>query len=180
PTLGIPVEVTTLECRGTDEIPEFSLHTDGGREIKGRSVVIASGARYRRPDLQCFKDMEGAGVWYWASPIEGRMCSGQEVILVGGGNSAGQAAVFLAGHASKVWMLVRSKGLAASMSKYLIDRIEATANIELRTETEIVSLHGQAATGCEAVSFEHRPTRTRERRPVRHVFLFLGADPSVD
>jgi thioredoxin reductase (NADPH) len=108
------------------------------------------------------------------------MCAGQEVILVGGGNSAGQAAVFLAGHASKVWMLVRSKGLAASMSRYLIDRIEATPNIELRTETEIVSLHGQAATGCEAVSFEHRPTRTRERRPVRHVFLCLGADPSVD
>src|SRR3989475_11150411 len=103
-----------------------------------RAVVIATGARYRRPDCANLKAMEGRGVWYWASPIEAKMCAGQEVVLVGGGNSAGQAAVFLAGHASKVWLLVRGAGLAASMSKYLIERIAGIANIELRTRTEVI------------------------------------------
>src|SRR6266850_1103666 len=97
-----------------------------GRAVQSHAVVIATGARYRRPDCANLKAMEGRGVWYWASPIEAKMCAGQEVVLVGGGNSAGQAAVFLAGHASKVWMLVRGSGLAASMSTYLIDRIAST------------------------------------------------------
>jgi thioredoxin reductase (NADPH) len=169
-----------LECLGTEDNPDFTLHTEGGRAIRSRTVVVASGARYRRPGLPRLKEMEGQGVWYWASPVEGKMCTGQEVILVGGGNSAGQAAVFLAGHASKVWMLVRSTGLAASMSRYLIDRIEATPNIELRTETEIVDLEGDATTGCESVTFRHRRTGEEHSPPVRNVFLFLGAEPTVD
>ena len=179
-TLRIPVEVVRLECRGTEENPQFTLHTEGGRAIESRTVVVASGARYRRPDLPRLKEMEGQGVWYWASPVEAKMCAGQEVILVGGGNSAGQAAVYLSGHASKVWMLVRSKGLADSMSKYLIDRIEATPNIELRTQTEIVDLDGDAQSGCEAVTFRHRATGEEHSPPVRNVFLFLGAEPTVD
>jgi thioredoxin reductase (NADPH) len=178
-TLRIPVDVVKMDCESSGATTSFTVHTEGGRQIRSQTVVVATGARYRRPDLPVLKDMEGRGVWYWASPVEAKGCSAQEVVLVGGGNSAGQAAVFLSNHASKVWMLVRSKGLAASMSRYLIDRIEATPNIELRTCTEIVDLgHGEA--GCESVTFRHRETGEESKRPVRNVFLFLGADPSTD
>src|SRR3989475_13083491 len=101
-------------------------------------------------------------------------------VLVGGGNSAGQAAVFLAGYASKVWMLVRGAGLAASMSKYLIERITGIANIELRTRTEISGLSGEPQSGVESVTWRHRDTSQKETRPIRHVFMFLGADPSTE
>jgi len=118
-------------------------------------------------------------VWYWASPIEAKICAGQEVVLVGGGNSAGQGAVFLSAHAAKVWMLVRSGGLAATMSQYLIDRIAATANIELRTRSEIVDLSGAPDSGVESVTWRHRDSGLEETRPASHVFLFLGADPAT-
>ena len=157
-TLRIPVDVVRLECLGTAEEPIFTLHTEGGGEIRALTVVVASGARYRRPDLPKLRDNEGNGVWYWASPVEARMCANQEVVLVGGGNSAGQGAVYLAGHTAKVWMLVRAKGLAASMSKYLIERIDATPNIELRTETEITDLAPTASSGLESVTIRHRAT----------------------
>jgi thioredoxin reductase (NADPH) len=124
--------------------------------------------------------MEGRGVWYWASPIEAKMCADEEVVLVGGGNSAGQAAVFLAAHASKVWMLVRGPGLAASMSRYLIDRIAATSNIELCTHTEIVGLEGERPSGVQSVTWlDHRMNR-EQTRPIHHVFMFLGADPTTE
>src|SRR6185369_10664657 len=132
----IPAEVKSLDCRRQDGAP-FAIELADARRIRARTVVIATGARYRRPDCQNLREMEGHGVWYWASPIEARMCAGQEVALVGGGNSAGQAAVFLSAHAAKVWMLVRGAGLAASMSTYLIERIGATPNIELLTRTEV-------------------------------------------
>jgi thioredoxin reductase (NADPH) len=124
--------------------------------------------------------MEGRGVWYWASPIEARMCAGEEVVLVGGGNSAGQAAVFLSATVKKVWMLVRGPGLAASMSKYLIDRIAATPNIELLTRTEIVGLTGTHESGVESVTWQRNEAGERETRAIRHVFMFLGADPSTE
>jgi thioredoxin reductase (NADPH) len=147
-------------------------------------LVIATGARYRRP-AECINLMalEGRGVWYWASPIEAKMCAGEEVVLVGGGNSAGQAAVYLSAHASKVWMLVRGPGLAASMSKYLIDRIAATPNIELLTRTEVTGLSGSRQSGVESVTWtSRRPGEQqgeRQSRPIHHVFLFLGAEPST-
>src|SRR5262249_29617494 len=124
--------------------------------------------------------LEGCGVWYWASPIEARMCAHQEVVLVGGGNSAGQAAVFLSGHASKVWMLVRGEGLAASMSRYLIDRIAANRKIELLTRTQIVGMTGSKPSGVESVTWRNHETGSQETRSVRHVFLFLGADPCTE
>ena len=99
--------------------------------------MVASGARYRRPEIENLDNFEGRGVWYWASPVEAKLCAGEEVALVGAGNSAGQAAVFLSGHARKVYMIIRGGGLGASMSRYLIERIEATANIELMFNTEI-------------------------------------------
>jgi thioredoxin reductase (NADPH) len=175
----IPAEVVRLNCDRPADADPLALQLAGGRAVRSRAVVVATGARYRRPDCNNLKAMEGRGVWYWASPIEARMCAGQEVVLVGGGNSAGQAAVFLAGHAAKVWMLVRGAGLAASMSQYLIERIEGIANIELRTRTEIVGLRGERQAGVESVTWRHRDTKKEETRPIRNVFMFLGADPTT-
>jgi thioredoxin reductase (NADPH) len=173
----IPMDVQRLDCRRGEPM---RLKLADGRTVRGRTVVIATGARYRRPDCANLAAMEGRGVWYWASPIEARMCAGEEVVLVGGGNSAGQAAVFLSSHVSKVWMLVRGPGLAASMSKYLIDRIEATPNIELLTRTEIAGLEGSRTSGIESVTWRTTTTGKTETRPIRHVFLFLGAEPSTE
>jgi thioredoxin reductase (NADPH) len=137
--------------------------------------VVASGARYRRLNIENLDRFEGRGVWYWASPIEGRLCTQQEIILVGGGNSAGQAAVFLSGHASRVRIMIRSGGLADSMSRYLIDRIMATPNIDLMIHTEIVGLEGDS--GLERVRNRHSGVETTE--DIRNVFLFVGADPAT-
>src|SRR6266852_3578993 len=176
----IPVEAVRLDCGRPEERDPLALELADARTVRSRTVVVATGARYRRPDCADLKVLEGRGVWYWASPIEAKMCAGQEVVLVGGGNSAGQAAVFLAGHAAKVWMLVRGPGLAASMSRYLIDRIAAIPNIELRTRTEIVALEGSRESGVESVRWRHRDTGREETRPIRNVFLFLGADPATE
>ena len=174
----IPAEVTALDCERGDVEP-LALRLADERTIRSRAVVIASGARYRRPDCHNLREMEGHGVWYWASPIEARMVAGQEVALVGGGNSAGQAAVFLSGHVAKVWMLVRGSGLAASMSKYLIDRIEATPNIELLTRTEVVRFAGTPESGVQSTTWRNRDTGKEETRDIRNVFLFLRADPAT-
>lgn len=179
-TMLIPAEIVRLRCERSAESDPLTLELADGRAVRSRSVVIASGARYRSPDCANLRAMVGRGVWYWASPIEAKLCAGQEVVLVGGGNSAGQAAVFLAGHAAKVWMLVRGAGLAASMSKYLIDRIAGIANIELRTRTEIVGLAGTASSGVESVTWRRQDTGEEETRPIRNVFLFLGADPATE
>jgi thioredoxin reductase (NADPH) len=124
-------------------------------------------------------EFEGRGVWYWASAIEAKICSRLEVALVGGGNSAGQAAVFLAQSAAKVFVLVRGASLAASMSSYLIERIEATPNIELLTHTELTQLHGERLDGLRAVSWRDQRAGAEEERPIRQVFLFVGADPET-
>ena len=179
-TMLIPAEIVRLDCNRPQPDAPVGLQLADGRTVRSRTVTIATGARYRRPDCANLKAMEGRGVWYWASPIEAKMCTGSEVVLVGGGNSAGQAAVFLSAHAAKVWMLVRGNGLAASMSRYLIDRIAATANIELLTRTEIVGLAGTPETGVESVTWEHRDTGETATKAIRHVFMFLGADPCTE
>ena len=176
----IPAEVVGLDCERPDGDDLLALRMADGRSVRSRTVVIATGARYRRPQCANLQALEGSGVWYWASPIEAKLCAGQEVVLVGGGNSAGQAAVFLSGYASKVWMLVRGPGLAASMSQYLINRIGAIANIDVCTRTEIVGLSGSRPSGVESVSWQYRDTARQETRPIGNVFLFLGADPSTE
>jgi thioredoxin reductase (NADPH) len=142
-------------------------------------VVIASGARYRRLDIENLGDFEGEGVYYWATPIEAKLCAGRDVIVVGGGNSAGQAAVYLAAHARHVHILVRGPSLAATMSRYLINRIEALQNVTLHTHTEITRLNGSRDSGLQSVVWNERRAGSEEERPVRHVFLFIGADPNT-
>jgi thioredoxin reductase (NADPH) len=172
----IPAEVVSLNCKVGSPL---ELRLADGQAVRSRTVVIASGARYRRPACSNLNALEGRGVWYWASPIEATMCAGQEVVLVGGGNSAGQAAVFLSGHAAKVWMLVRGAGLSASMSEYLIDRIASISNIELRVRTELVYL-ADGPSGVQSATWRERDSGERETRAIRHVFMFLGADPSTE
>jgi thioredoxin reductase (NADPH) len=148
--------------------------------LRARSVVVASGARYRRPEIASLENFEGRGVWYWASPIEARLCSEQDIILVGGGNSAGQAAVFLSGHAKKVHMVIRGGGLGASMSRYLIERIEAASNIELVFNTEVVALEGTQDVSLERVRVRSRLDGSeRTVSDIRNLFLFVGADPAT-
>lgn len=173
----IPAEVR--DC-GRDANGEFILELANGDGIRSRAVVVATGARYRRPENAELRAMEGHGVWYWASPLEASLCAGEEVALVGGGNSAGQGAVFLSGFASKVWMLVRAKGLAESMSSYLIERIQAAPNIELLTGTEIVHVARTAEGDMESLAWRHRASGEEVSRPIHNVFLFLGAEPSTE
>ena len=175
--MEIPSEIMGIDCKRTGEANAMTLMLDDGATRRSRTVVIASGARYRRPDCGGLNDMEGRGVWYWASPIEAKMCTGQEVVVVGGGNSAGQGAVYLSGFAGKVWMLVRGKGLAASMSKYLIDRIEGIPSIELLTRTEIVDMTATRESGIESVTWRNSESGRETTRAISNVFLFLGADP---
>ena len=141
--------------------------------------MVASGARYRRPEIESLEKFEGRGVWYWASPTEARLCADQDVILVGGGNSAGQAAVFLSGHARKVFMIIRGGGLGASMSRYLIERIEATPNIELIFNAEVVGLEGSDEGSLERVRWRSRLSPEVDTMDVRNLFLFVGADPAT-
>jgi thioredoxin reductase (NADPH) len=178
--MDIPAEVVGIDCKRCSAANALALDLEDGAVIRSRTVVIASGVRYRRPTYARLAELEGRGIWYWASPIEAKVCSGQEVVLVGGGNSAGQAAVYLSGAAQKVWMLVRGEGLAASMSKYLIDRIRSIPNIEILTRTEIVDLIGSHDSGVEFVTWRAQAGARDTTRPIRNVFLFLGADPRTE
>jgi thioredoxin reductase (NADPH) len=173
----IPVSVMSLDCSREDGA--FGLKLDDGEVLRAKSVVVASGARYRRPEIENLAEFEGRGVWYWASPIEARLCSEQEIVLVGGGNSAGQAAVFLASHAHRVHMVIRGGGLGASMSRYLIERIEATPSIELVFNTEVAGLEGTEDGSLERVRLRSRLSAEQSTMDIRNLFLFVGADPAT-
>jgi len=175
----IPAQVVSLDCARLHDAAEVALHLADGRRLRARTVVVASGARYRRPAVPRLSEFEGRGVWYWASSVEAKMCAQNEVVLVGGGNSAGQAAVFLSQHAAKVHVLVRGPSLAASMSRYLIDRIAATPNIELKPHTELTQLRGAATEGLAGVTWRNHQTGIEEERSLRNVFLFVGAEPET-
>jgi thioredoxin reductase (NADPH) len=173
----IPVEAKVLDCSRSDGA--LRLEVEGGSPIRAKTVVVASGARYRRLAVANLEQFEGRGVWYWASPIEARLCVNETVILVGGGNSAGQAAVFLSGHAAKIMMLVRDANLAVSMSRYLIDRIAATPNIDVKFNTEVIALEGTRETGLQRVRSRNRLTGVEVTDAVRNLFSFIGADPAT-
>jgi thioredoxin reductase (NADPH) len=166
--------VAHLDC---ESVP-YCLTLESGAKVMARSVVIASGAQYRKPaigNLHCF---ENAGVYYGATFIEAQPCAGEDVVIVGGGNSAGQAAVYLSGTARNVYMIVRSGGFAQSMSRYLIRRIEETPNIEVYPRTEIVSLEGSDR--LESICWRNLQTAAIDEHPIRHVFMMTGATPNTD
>ncbi len=164
---------TALAC---DRKP-YRVRVGDGQSIPARTVVIATGAEYRRPAIDDLARFEGAGVYYGATFLEAQLCSGEDVIIVGGGNSAGQAAVFLSQTARHVHILVRSAGLAESMSRYLIRRIEESPAIELKTCTEIIRLDGEVH--LERVTWRDNRTGTVDARDVRHVFMMTGAVPNT-
>jgi thioredoxin reductase (NADPH) len=162
---------TRLACGG---LP-FALEIDGSQRMPARTVILATGATYRRLPLPNLAQFEGAGVYYGATFMEAQLCRGEEVIVVGGGNAAGQAAVFLADSASRVYVLVRSDGLAASMSRYLVRRIEEHPGIEVRTRTEVVALDGSRH--LDRVHWRDNRDGSLAERDIRHVFCMTGAAP---
>jgi thioredoxin reductase (NADPH) len=174
--LAIPDEVASLACED-DGLHRYRLALVSGESAQAKTVVIASGARYRRLDVDNLDQFEGSSVHYWASPLEAKLCAGHEVALVGAGNSAGQAAVYLASQVKKVWMIVRGESLAATMSRYLIDRIESTPNIEVIVRSEVMALEGEAGQ-LSAVRWRG-PGGIETTRPVTHLFLFIGAAPNT-
>ena len=176
--MGIPDEVTGLDPLDRAESGPFVLKLSNGERAKARSIVIATGARYRRLAVDGVESFEGSSVHYWASPLEAKLCTGQEVALVGAGNSAGQAAVYLASHVSKVWLLLRGPELAVSMSRYLIDRIAGLTNVEVVTQTNVIGLEGHDGV-LEAIRWR-QASGEEVRRPIQHLFLFIGADPNTD
>jgi thioredoxin reductase (NADPH) len=154
----------------------YAVLIGNGQHLPARTVVIASGAQYRRLQLENLSKFEGAGIYYGATHLEAQLCSGEEVIVVGGGNSAGQAAVFLAQTTRRVYVLVRSDGLAATMSRYLIRRIEETPNIELHTNTEVIALEGEDQ--LQRVTWRNNQTGQTESHNIAHLFSMTGAVPN--
>ena len=178
---AIPAVASRLNCHPREASgPPLSLALEDGRTVSTRAVVIASGARYRRPSIPALDAFEGRGISYWASPIEARSCRGRDVVLVGGGNSAGQGAVFLSGHAARVLLLIRGPNLSQSMSRYLVDRIAAISNIHVHPLTELTALRGNEQGELEKVRWKNQGTGVENEANVRHVFLFVGADPATE
>ena len=155
----------------------FSIELEDGSTVSARTIIIATGASYRKLAVLDLARFEGAGVYYAATAMEAQLCRGEDAIVVGGGNSAGQAAVFLAQSVRRVYMLVRAAGVAETMSRYLIRRIEQSPSIELRTRTEIVAFEGRDR--LEAVRFRNTQTMAVERRAVGHLFVMTGAEPAT-
>jgi thioredoxin reductase (NADPH) len=164
---------TRLACDGQ----RYTIEIDGGQTVLGRTVIIATGAEYRKPALENLSTFEGAGIYYGATPMEAQLCRGDEVVVVGGGNSAGQAAVFLAQTTRRVHLLVRRDGLADTMSRYLIRRIEETQSIVLRPRTQIVGLEGDSR--LERVRWRDDRAGDVETHAIRHVFMMTGAVPNT-
>ena len=179
--IAIPLEVVRLDCGPPDQkgADPTRLELTNGSAVRARTVVVATGARYRRPPIPNLSTFEGRGISYWASPVEAKLCEGEEVALVGGGNSAGQAVVFLAPKVRRLHLVVRGSGLEASMSRYLIDRIAALPNVELHTGTEVVALEGDEVMGLTSAVFRERATGATHTCPLRQLFLFIGADPNT-
>jgi thioredoxin reductase (NADPH) len=176
---AIPDEVIGLQALSQCDEDQFVLKLSNNERVSARSIVIASGARYRRLEVENLDTFEASSVHYWASPLEGKLCSGQDVALVGGGNSAGQAAVYLASQVAKVWLLVRGPDLESSMSRYLVDRVAGLANVEVITRVQVSGLEGDDGI-LSAIRWRQGTSAQEVRRPIRHLFLFIGADPNTD
>ena len=172
-TIALPYSAQGLDCGDrplrialTDEPP-----------VQAHTVVIASGARYRKLGVVDEERFEGAGIYYAATAMEGEMCKNEDIVVIGGGNSAGQAAVFLSRHARHVYLLVRSANLAASMSDYLVRRINASAQITLLSSTEVVALGGEQS--LETITWKNYLSGQAVTHPIKHLFLMIGALPNT-
>ncbi|BDU21867.1 FAD-dependent oxidoreductase [Dyella sp. GSA-30] len=172
--LAISRHVVGIDCSARP----YRLHLEDGQAIQARAIIVATGARYRKLDVPDYDRYEGQGIHYAATPMEGQLCTDEEVVVVGGGNSAGQAAMFLSRIAAHVHILVRSTGLAATMSDYLVQRIRQSTRISLHTETDIVAFDGNDR--LRGVSWKHRPSGKLVTRPVANVFVMVGAEPNTD
>ena len=172
--IAIPDEAVKLEC-GNDPC-HVRLAT--GERVQARAIVLATGARYRRLGVERLDEFEGVSVHYWASPLEADLCKNADVALVGGGNSAGQAVVFLAGRAKQVTLIAR-RPLSETMSRYLIDRIEALPNVEVVIGCEVDALEGENGQ-LEAIRCKNRASGKETYRPIRYLFSFIGAEPNTD
>ena len=172
--MAIPDEAVGLECGSSP----YCVRLATGEKARGRAIIVASGARYRRLNVDRLEEFEGTSVHYWASPLEAELCVNQDAVLVGGGNSAGQAVVFLAQQARKITMVAR-RPLAATMSQYLIDRIESLANVEVIIGGEVTALHGSDGR-LEAVDLGNRASGEQMHCPASHLFSFIGAEPNTD
>ena len=178
--IAVPVTALALHCEEAEEADApFRLDLGEAGQVRARTVVIASGARYRRPAIAHLSQFEGAGVSYWATPMEAKLCAGTEVALIGGGNSAGQAVVFLAPQVERLHLVVRGEGLEATMSAYLIERISALPNVELHRRTELTQLKADDTGALSHAVFQCRATGEARERATRHLFLFIGADPNT-
>jgi len=173
--MAIPDEAVKLEC---DDRGGRRLSLANGERIRARAVVLATGARYRRLGVDNLDEFEGSSVHYWASPLEARLATGQDVALVGGGNSAGQGVVFLAGHARHVTLIAR-RPLEQTMSAYLVERIAGLPNVDVIAGAEVSTLEGRGRT-LEAIGWRTPGSDTETRRACRHLFLFIGANPNTD
>jgi thioredoxin reductase (NADPH) len=174
---GAQVMVASGAQRITRNRKPYVVETGDGQSVQARTIVIASGAEYRKPAISNLAQFEGSGVYYAATFMESQLCRGEEVVVIGGGNSAGQAAVFLAQTAARVHMLVRGNGLADTMSRYLIARIEQNPAIELHTQTELCALEG--SNHLERATWRNRNDREPQSCEIRHVFIMAGADPAT-
>jgi thioredoxin reductase (NADPH) len=174
---GAQIVVARSAASLTCARPPYVLKLDDGGAVQSRSLIVATGAQYRKLNLANLAEFEGAGVYYGATPVEAQICTNQEVAIVGGGNSAGQAAIYLSTVAKHVYLLVRGPGLSATMSKYLISRIEACAEITLKTFTEIEALEGNGH--LERTHWRHTQTGERYTCGVQHLFLMTGASPNT-
>jgi thioredoxin reductase (NADPH) len=171
--ISIARAAASLQCAR----PPYSVKLDDGGSVQARSIIVASGAQYRRLSLPNLAQFEGAGIYYGATNVESQLCQDQEVVVVGGGNSAGQAAMYLSGFAKHVHLSVRGPGLEDSMSRYLIARIEACSNITLKPFTEVAALEGNGH--LEHVRCRNTKTGATEEHEVRHLFLMTGAVPNT-
>ena len=169
----IAKRATSLGC----ERQRYAVRIDDGLPVPARAVIIATGAEYRKPPLENLGRFEGAGIYYAATAMEAQLCVGEEVVVVGGGNSAGQAAVFLAQSARRVHVLIRGNGLAESMSRYLVRRLEDNDAIVLHVRTEIVTVEGDRH--LERVRWRDNATGETETHDLRHVFIMAGAVPNT-
>jgi thioredoxin reductase (NADPH) len=179
--VAIPLVATRIRCDGSSDgggdTVEIALSEQGS--VRARTVVVASGARYKRAAIVNLKHFEGIRVHYWASAVEAKLCAGEQIALVGAGNSAGQAAVFLAPLVKRLTIIVRGEGLDTSMSRYLIDRIRMLENVEVLVHSELTELHGEPMNQLQGATVRNRRTLQTAHLPVRHIFMFIGAEPNT-